>query len=380
MNANQQEAGTADEIRLLRDSAADFVKRSTNHQRTRALRETLPGHDADVLRSLTELGWPAILVPESHGGMGLGLTSMAAVLRELGRGLLGEPVVANWVLPIRALEFGDNDDLKAKLLPQMAEGKVTAALAFQERNGDFGSNVTKTTAVTSKKTVLLSGTKRFVAGCSGADGFLVTANADAGTGLYWIRREAPGLTLSHEWHADGTASGILSLSDAPAEAVAATPATCAAGLARALDEGAVMVCAELLGILSETLDRTLDYLRTRVQFDKPIGSFQALQHKTVDLFILQEICQSVLEQSVRVMDESATTPAERGRMASRCKARLSDAGLRVTREAIQLHGAIAMTDDCDIGLYFKRAITLSAWLGNAEYHRRRFASLQPSGN
>jgi alkylation response protein AidB-like acyl-CoA dehydrogenase len=118
----------------------------------------------------------------------------------------------------------------------------------------------------------------------------------------------------------------------------------------------------------------LGYMRTRVQFGKPIGSFQALQHKAADLYVQQELTRAVLDEAIRKLD-AGVPDVERAKVASRCKARASDAGLRITREAIQLHGAIGFTDEYDVGLYLKRALVLSGWLGNAGAHRRRFASL-----
>ena len=135
-----------------------------------------------------------------------------------------------------------------------------------------------------------------------------------------------------------------------------------------------MAGAELLGVMEATLQMTLEYMRNRVQFGKPIGSFQALQHRAVDLYIQQELAAAVVAEAVDVLD-SAAGERERAKIASRAKARACEAGLRVTREAIQLHGAIGFTDEYDVGLYLKRALVLAGWLGNGSAHRRRFAQL-----
>lgn len=364
-----------EQLSLMRDSAADFVKGNTDHKRTRALRNQLPGFDPKLAKQMAEMGWNGVLIPEAFGGLGLGFAEMGAVLTELGRGLMAEPLAATVVLGARALLHGDNEKLKAQLLPQIAEGKAAVALAWQDDNGMLDPALTTATAVPAGGTVKITGRKRFVSGAANATGFLVTARSDQGVGLYWVPAKAAGLTVEHEWHADGTPAGVVKLMETPAEAVAASPAVAVAGLNRAIDEAAVMASAELFGVVAETFRRTVEYLCTRVQFDKPIGSFQALQHISVDLYILQEICESVLGDAVRALDDPDTAVMDRARVTSRVKARLSEGALRMTREAIQLHGAIAVTDDFDIGLYFKRAITLAAWLGNADAHRRRFIAL-----
>ena len=138
-----------------------------------------------------------------------------------------------------------------------------------------------------------------------------------------------------------------------------------------------MAGAELFGVMSRALDLSVDYMKTRVQFGKPIGSFQALAHRAVDLHIQRELASAVLDDAVALFDSDAGA-AQRSVMASRVKARCSDAGLRITREAIQIHGAIGFTDEYDAGLYLQRAMTLSAWLGNAASHRRRYAALAPA--
>lgn len=139
-----------------------------------------------------------------------------------------------------------------------------------------------------------------------------------------------------------------------------------------------MTSAELLGVLTKALEITLEYLRTRVQFGKPIGSFQALQHRMVDLYIGQRVCRHALDEVLAKADVPDLDGAARGALASRIKARCADTSLKITREAVQMHGAMGYSDECDIGLFLMRAITLSAWLGGAEVHRRRFSQLAPS--
>ncbi len=367
----------AEQLTMLRNSAADFVAGCADLKHLRELRGRLPGYDAAVFRQMAELGWFGILVPESHAGLGLGLPEMAVVLQELGKGLLAEPLVATVVLAGRVIEYGDNEPLKRDLLQRLAEGKLRPALAWQEQEGGLDALPRHTRVENTPAGPVLSGRKRFVAGAGEADGYVVTAIDGAQVGLYWVEAGAPGLQTSIEWRADGTPSTVVNLDRVQVHrdhVIGAPGAGSRDAVDRAVDEACIMASAEMLGVIEATLKMTLEYMRNRVQFGKPIGSFQALQHKAVDLYIQQELVRAVLGDAVQTVATGGDR-LERSRIASRCKSRASDAGLRVTREAIQLHGAIGFTDEYDLGLYVKRALVLSAWLGNAAVHRRRFASL-----
>ncbi len=365
---------TTDSVRMLTDSVTAFVRDQTDHKRGRALRGALPGYDRKIYADMAALGWCGVLIPEAYGGAGLGFQDMAVVLRGLASGLLADPVCAAVVLGARALLHGDNDGLKARLLPEVAAGRCLPGLAWSESHLELDPAVIATVAVRQGPDLLLNGTKKFVPGA--ASDFLVTALAPDGLVLCRVARDAPGVGLELAWRADGTPSATLHLSDVGVAAadVAASAQVGAAAVRRALDEALVMESAELVGVMDAAMTMTLDYMRTRVQYDKPIGSFQALQHKAADMYILRQVAEAVAGEAAELLDAN---PDERDRamMASRAKARCGDAGLQITRESIQLHGGIGYTDAGDIGLYLKRALVLSAWLGNADLHRRRYASL-----
>jgi alkylation response protein AidB-like acyl-CoA dehydrogenase len=198
--------------------------------------------------------------------------------------------------------------------------------------------------------------------------------------LGYVHANAAGVSRELEAIADGRHFGTVTLDDAlvSRERVLASGDAAQAALSRALDRAAAVASAELYGVMSRALEMSVDYMKTRVQFGKPIGSFQALQHRAVDLYIQQQLASAVLEQGLRDLDRDPE-PAARAAIASRSKARCSDAGLRIAREAIQIHGAIGFTDEYDAGLYLKRALVLAAWLGNATYHRRRYAGVVLTG-
>ena len=373
--AQAPEAGT-DHRRLLADSVADFAVRGTDMARVRRLRGSRDEYDRAAWGKMGELGWLGILVPERHGGLGLGLTEMAIVAKGLARTLAPEPLAAAAVFAATALAAGENEDLKRSQLPRLAAGEMLPALAWQETPGVLDPAAASCVAAPFEGGYKLSGTKRFIAGSAQADAWLVSARAGADLVLLWVPRDTAGARLELETLADGRAFGTLALEDAlaPRGHVVARGKAAVDALALAFDHANAIAAAELSGVLERALEMTLDYLKTRVQFGRPIGSFQALQHRAVDLHIHKEVAGAVLEESLAALDRRPDAIA-RAAAASRVKARCADAALKVTRETIQLHGGIGFTDDYDAGLYLKRAMTLAAWLGGATWHRRRYARL-----
>jgi len=368
-------AGT-DHRALLADSVSDFAARGTDIARVRKLRGTSAEYDRTVWKKMAELGWLGILVPESHGGLGLGLAEMAIVARGLARALVPEPLTATAVLAATALAAGENEALKREELPRLVSGVSLPALAWQEEAGVLDPAVVGCTAAPFEGGYKLSGTKRFIPGSGQADAFLVSAHAGETVVLLWVPRNTAGVRLELETLADGRAFGTLELKDAlvPKAHVAASGAAATAALALAFDHANAITAAELAGVMDRALEMTLEYLKTRVQFGKPIGAFQALQHRAVDLYIHKELANAVLDEALALLDRAPEVTA-RAALASRVKARCADAALKITRETIQLHGAIGFTDEYDAGLYLKRALTLAAWLGHPTWHRRRYARL-----
>jgi alkylation response protein AidB-like acyl-CoA dehydrogenase len=361
---------------MLSNSVTDFA-RNIDVARVRKLRETKVECDRAVWKQMADLGWLGVLAPEEYGGMGLKLADMAIVAQGLARALVPEPLTAVAVLAARVLADSNNASLKAKLLEGLVSGDVLPATAWQEQAGSLDTGKISTQATPFEGGFRVNGSKRFVIGATNADGYIVSANSAAGLQLLWVPRDAAGATLEFDTLADGRQSGTLKLSDVTVakENVISSGAAASESLARAIDHTAAIAGAELCGIMGRSLEMTLDYLKTRVQFGKPIGSFQTLQHRAVDLYIQQELSSAVLADCLGMLDEEPDAKT-RSAAASRVKARCTDAALLITRQAIQMHGAIGFTEDCDVGLYVKRAMTLAAWLGNGNAHRRRYAKTE----
>ena len=359
---------------LIQDSAVAFIARDPELKQVRASRFVQPGFDRVLWREIAEAGWLGFLVAEGEGGVGLGFADLALVAIQLGKGLVPVPFAAAAVLAARTLTRADDAALRAELLPRLIGGDWLPALAWQEARASLDPTAREVVCANGR----LNGGKCFVPDAGGADAFIVSAAEAGGTALYLVERDAPGVTLAFEQRVDGGFFADIRFADTPVGARLVAPERGAAVLAAALDEARFAVSAELLGVMTRALEISVDYLKQRVQFDKPIGSFQALQHKAVDLFIQSEVSRSVVLQTAALFDGDADAE-RRAVAASQVKARCSDAALRIGKDAIQLHGGIGYTDEANIGLYLKKAMYLGAWLGSASAHRARYAELTLGG-
>ncbi len=366
-----------DLLRMLRDSAADYVNRSEMARDVRAWRQKPEGYDSARWDEMVQLGWVGLRAPEACGGMGLGLEECVALLAETGRGIGPEPLSAVGVLAMRTLANGagpHNDDLMAGLV----EGGRVIAVAWQEAAGALQASACETRATPTANGWRLTGVKDFVHGGSQANMLIVSARVPEGVGLFAVQPGDKGVKLETRFFTDGTTCHRLHLQDvevATGFCVAPAPAGEAA-LDAALDETRIAASAEMFGLSVRALDMTLDYLRQRKQFGKAIGSFQALQHRAVDLYVTTQMMRAAIDRAAQAFE--AADAHEKALIASACKARCSDGALAIAKEAIQMHGAIGYTDEHDIGLFVRRAIKLAAWLGNGAQHRKRYAALSPA--
>ena len=362
---------------MLADAAAAFAK--PDSKRVRAARGTLPGFDLAVWRAMAGQGWFSVLVPEAQGGLGLGLAAAAAIAGRIGYSAFPEPFVAASVLTTAALTRGDNPALVAALLDAVASGERVVTLGWQNEGGDLAPESTGVRLQQAGAATTLAGSCRFVR-VAAADVFVVAARGDHGLALYAIERGRAGLDIVTEAAADGSSAARLLLREVAVSAAdrVAGPAAAGAALGHAIDAAVLCTAAELTGIMERVLELTFEYLRTRKQFGKPIGSFQALQHRAVDIWIQKELSKAALAAALLHFDAADATPTRRSLAASSAKSRAADAALLVCKQAVQLHGAIGFTDEYDLSLYFNRALVLAAWLGNGATHRRRHDALSLS--
>ena len=350
-----------EDLRLLRESVRTLFERAGGSDRARKLRDAGGGFDAEMVRELAEAGVFGVAVPEDQGGLGMGLAAGGVIAEEVGRVIAPEPVVLTIGLSLGLLRRLCPDHPK---MAQLIGGEISLAVAWQERGPD-GAPADATCRYADGK---LTGSKAWVVGAIGSHGFLVVAEQDDGPVLVLAEADAQGLVIDKRTQADGSSLGELSFSGTPAVELASGGAVLTA-LAEAVADATALAAAELVGLSERAFEITLDYIKTREQFDKPIGSFQVIQHRAVDLNVMCEVAQAGVREALAQMD-SETDPKVRAPIASRAKARAVTAAKKITRDAIQLHGAVGYTDEFDIGLYLNRALVLSAWLGDDAYHRR----------
>ncbi|MGE4239022.1 acyl-CoA dehydrogenase family protein [Ramlibacter sp.] len=361
----------------LRDSVAAFVRKEAAPQGGNKGAEQAPALDTRRWRQMASLGWLGLQLPEAAGGLELAAGDLVALHQEIGRGAFAEPLIPVAVLAARPVALSSNDALKQKLLPGLLGGEVLGSLAWQKATGCVDADDVGPTATASGNGWVLEGEAVFVPIADEAQGLVVAARAAGGTMLFWVDRKA-NYTVESATLADGTHAGAKVRFDrvrvSRADLVADTD-TAREVLAETLDTASVAACGELLGAMEQMLEMTVAYMNQRVQFGKPIGSFQSLQHKAVDVYVQVELSRSVLHHAVQVC-ENAPTPHDRAVAVARAKSRCSEAGLYTVKQCIQMHGAIAYTEEYALSRFVRRAIALAHSHGTAAAQRRRYASLE----
>jgi alkylation response protein AidB-like acyl-CoA dehydrogenase len=345
----------ADDLRMIRESAAGIAPRTSDLKRIRALRFTEPGFDRTVWREMCEMGWLGLLVPEDQGGSGLGVQAFCALTEELGAALIPEPLIAA-AMAARLLP--------SEMLPDAMSGERIVLPAWQEKPLSLDLAAGGTAFAGGRVT----GKKVFVPMAAGADAFLVTVLG----GLALVERGAAGVHLECQTTQDGGNSGTLTLDNAHAVWIDGDAS-------EALETACMATSAYLLGVMDRVFGITMEYLKTREQFGRKIGSFQALQHRSADLKIQVSLARATVNAAAKTQDESGDS-ALRKAAVSRAKARASDAASIVTRGCIQLHGGIGYTDAADPGLFLRKMMVLAPAYGSAAVHRARFRALAPMGN
>jgi alkylation response protein AidB-like acyl-CoA dehydrogenase len=357
----------SDEQRLLGESVGRFVAdRYDFESRLRAMR-TSDGWSRDAWRELAEMGLLALPFAEEDGGFGGGGVETMIVMEALGRGLVLEPFFSTVVLCGGALRRAGNEAQKQARIAGIAGGDLLMALAHQEPDGPRHGLGAAAQAVRTADGLHLSGHKIAVLHGATAAEFIVSATSDAGLSLFLVAADAPGVSVRPRRGYDGVALADLALDDValPADALLGPDGGGAEILESLFEEANAALAAEAVGIMADTLDVTTEYLKTRSQFGVPIGSFQALQHRAVDMLIQLELARSMAILAALSLDQPAE---ERRRNIAAAKVQIGRSGRFIGQQAVQLHGAIGITAEYKVGHAFKRLTAIDALFGDADYH------------
>jgi len=376
--------GFGEDHALLRDSARRFLAERCPMPEVRRLVEDPVGHDPGLWKAMAELGWVGLMLPERFGGAGLGALHLALLMEEMGRRVLPSPFFGVLLAGLALARAGDAEQ-QSRWLPALASGERVGTLAFAEPDGSWQAGAGTATAEPAEGGgFVLRGTKAFVPAAPSAE-LVVTplrvgggagAGAEAGeTALFAVELPAAGVRVEAETTVDPTRrTGRVVFDGTRVEAAARLRGGDAlAALRDTFAWGQMALAAEMVGAGEALLQMTRDYAVERVQFDRPIGSFQAVKHPLVDMMIGVENARTLALAAAAALDAPDTDLGPSEIAASMAKAAAGDALDYAARKAIQLHGGYGFTWDCDAHFYFKRSLWARATLGDALHHRRRLA-------
>ncbi len=369
-----------EEQTLLRNSVSKFLADKYDFETFKKISRSDTGWSRDNWKTFAELGLFAAPLPEEFGGLGGGALETQIVMEEFGRALVVEPFASTVVVGGGFLRHGGTAAQKEEWLNKIAAGDTVIAFAFAEPKGRFNYADLSTTAKKSGSNYVLSGSKAVVLGAPWADTFIVTARTggaqrdETGVSVFLVPKSAKGVVTRDYPTVDGLRASEITFEnvEVPAANLIGEEGDGLKLVERVTDEAIAAHAAEACGAMKVLLDATVEYSKTRKQFGVPIGKFQVLQHRMVDMFMNYEQSQSVALMVTLKLDESET---ERRKAASAAKVQIGKAGRFVGQSAVQIHGGMGMTDELNVGHYFKRLTMLDTLYGNVDHHLKRYAAL-----
>jgi alkylation response protein AidB-like acyl-CoA dehydrogenase len=374
-----------EEQKLLADSVARLAEEHYDFESRKRVVASDQGYSSKAWQQMAELGLMALTLPSAHGGFDGGALDLVATMETMGAALMLEPFVSTVGLGARMVARCGSPAQQAAILGKVADGSLRLALAHAEAHSRHDPALVRTRARREGEHWVLSGEKTLVCDAPLAHNLLVAARTSgedhepAGISLFLVDANAPGLRMKTLRTQDNRRAADLSFNDLrlSGDALLGKPDQAMDALVEALDFATVLHCAEAVGAMKSANAATLDYLKTRRQFGVPIGSFQALQHRLVDLFMSAEQARSITLLACSRVDAAAKgllDANERMRAVSAAKFKVSEAARQVGEEAIQLHGGMGMTIEMKIAHSFKRLTMISQTLGDADWHLERFAA------
>jgi len=349
----------SEEQELLQDTVRGFVARECPPRAVHAIYDGERGAVSALWQGLCEIGVPGLVVPEAHGGAGLELLDLALVAEELGRGAVPVPFLGHSLAAL-ALASGGSAGQQAGWLPRLASGGARATVALAEDGGSWLPSTWRVELANGRVT----GRKQLVPEAEGAEVFVVGCRG----GALALVEAGPSVRVTQEPTLDrGRPLATLDLEDAPAETLAFSDA------ARLVDAGSVLLAADAFGAAHQLLRATAAYLQTRQQFGQPLAQFQAVKHQLANMALDIDPTRGLWWYAAHAFDH---VPAEAPRAAALAKAHITERAQQVGRDAVEAHGGIGFTWECDVQIWFKRVVFDRLWLGAPELHRERFAALE----
>jgi len=368
-----------EEQTLLRNSVSKYLADNYKFESWRKFTRSEAGRDPNHWKQFAELGLLAAVLPEEHGGLGGGGVESSIIMEEFGKALVVEPYVPTVVIGGGFLKRG-SDAQKEEWLARIAAGETILAFAFAEPRGRYNLADLATTAKKQGGSYVLNGQKAVVIGAPWADHFIVTARTSGGqrdkdgVSVFIVDKKAKGVTTRDYPTVDSLRASEVAFEnvEVPAANLIGTADNGLPLIEQVVDEAIAAVCAEATGAMKVLVDTTVEYSKTRKQFGVPIGKFQVLQHRMVDMFVQYEQSVSI---TLMVTLKLAEEAVERAKAASAAKVTIGKAGRFVGQQAVQIHGGIGMTDELNVGHYFKRLTLIDTLFGNTDHHLKRYAAL-----
>lgn len=368
----------SEEQQLIKESVEKFIEKDYSFEARNKLLKTPERFSRALWKQYAELGWLGIALPEEFGGYGGSAIETMLVMEAFGSAMVLEPYLSTVVMGANAVLFGGSDAQKKALLPKVASGELMLALAYAEPTSRYELADVQTKATASAGGYSLSGEKIVVLNGGTADKLIVSARTSGsrldenGISLFLVDRTAAGVEVNVYDTADGSQAANVRFNGATGELLGGEGQGHAL-LDRVIDTATAALCAQALGAMNSAFRRTLDYTKTREQFGVPIASFQVLQHRLVDMFMSSEASRSMVYMvSMEVMKSDATA---RRKAVSAAKAYVGQHARAVAQDAVQIHGGVGMTEELDVGHYFRSLTLFCSTFGSTDHHLQRYARL-----
>lgn len=366
------------EQQQLADSLRKYLAKEYSFEARKAAINSSAGISAAAWSAFAEMGLTALPFAEEDGGFGGGAVDLMAAMEACGEALVVEPLLDQLGLAGRLVARAGSAAQRAAVLPGVIDGSAKLAFAYLERGRRYATTPAATTAKQSGAGWQLDGEKIVVIGAPLADRLVISArSADAGgASLFLVGRTTPGLAINPYRTVDSLRAGDLKLDGVKvgADALLGAAGSAQPVIEEALDFATALLCADAVGAMQYANDATLEYLKTRKQFGMAIGSFQALQHRMVDMFIACEQARSMATLAACRVD-AASGPQERMRAVSAAKVRIADAARQISQESVQLHGGMGMSEELKVSHTFRRLTAIAQRFGDADHHLERYAAL-----